>query len=631
MASNDKKVNVVISAEDKTRAAFASASTQLDKFASSVAGLPVLGTALAGAFSAAAITSFVKDTIDSADKLNDLSQSLGINVRDLATWELAAAQSGVTIDQVGQGAKKLAVFMAENSDELKKAGITATDVNGALIQLADIVSNLPDGLEKTNLLIKVLGKNGADLAPLLNQGSAGLAEAAAKAKDYGERMAILAPKADEFNDHMAELELHSKALGINLTTLVLPGMSGFVAFLNDINAGGPRAENALAFMAEGSPLFKGLKAWHDLFNRPSPSQGFTGAKNALGLPMSDADRDKQALDDFDAATARWVKAQDARKKARALTGKDGSADKTKKVKTPAEFDPEGDLQFKLEEAQRKRTRDFLIARDNDADKAAEDKVKRLNDLLAATPTGQLEKARDEAVFLANALETGAINEQQYLEAVGVHYGTAAEKLSEMDVFAQEAAKGIQGAFADFLFDPFEGGISKMLDNFGRMLQRMAAEAAAAQLARALFGDLGKGGSFGGVLGNLAASFFGSSSGTAGSGGINNSGWAQADAMGGAYGPGGRMAFAMGGVVDRPTAFKFARGGQMADGLMGEAGPEAILPLSRGPGGKLGVRASGGGMTVINHFSTSTPTDRRTQEQIAAMAGSSIQSAMRRNR
>ena len=199
--------------------------------------------------------------------------------------------------------------------------------------------------------------------------------------------------------------------------------------------------------------------------------------------------------------------------------------------------------------------------------------------------------------IVKALEDGAINEQQYLEAVGVHYGTAAEKLDEMDVFAQEAAKGIQGAFADFLFDPFEGGISKMLDNFGRMLQRMAAEAAAAQLARALFGDLGKGGSFGGVLGNLASSFFGSSSGTAGSGGINNSGWAQADAMGGAYGPGGRMAFAMGGVVDRPTAFKFARGGQVADGLMGEAGPEAILPLSRGPGGKLGVRGGQEGKLI----------------------------------
>lgn len=44
------------------------------------------------------------------------------------------------------------------------------------------------------------------------------------------------------------------------------------------------------------------------------------------------------------------------------------------------------------------------------------------------------------------------------------------------------------------------------------------------------------------------------------------------------------------VVDRPTVFAFAAG----SGLMGEAGPEAILPLRRGPDGKLGVAAGGGG-------------------------------------
>lgn len=43
------------------------------------------------------------------------------------------------------------------------------------------------------------------------------------------------------------------------------------------------------------------------------------------------------------------------------------------------------------------------------------------------------------------------------------------------------------------------------------------------------------------------------------------------------------------VVSQPTVFAFAKGA----GLMGEAGPEAIMPLSRGPDGRLGVTASGG--------------------------------------
>lgn len=56
------------------------------------------------------------------------------------------------------------------------------------------------------------------------------------------------------------------------------------------------------------------------------------------------------------------------------------------------------------------------------------------------------------------------------------------------------------------------------------------------------------------------------------------------------------AFANGGVVGGPTYFPMA-GGRM--GLMGEAGPEAIMPLTRGPNGKLGVEASGGGSVVVN--------------------------------
>jgi lambda family phage tail tape measure protein len=63
------------------------------------------------------------------------------------------------------------------------------------------------------------------------------------------------------------------------------------------------------------------------------------------------------------------------------------------------------------------------------------------------------------------------------------------------------------------------------------------------------------------------------------------------AKGGAFGANGQItAFADGGVVSRPTFFGYA-GGRM--GLMGEAGPEAVMPLTRGPDGKLGVQTHGG--------------------------------------
>ena len=63
------------------------------------------------------------------------------------------------------------------------------------------------------------------------------------------------------------------------------------------------------------------------------------------------------------------------------------------------------------------------------------------------------------------------------------------------------------------------------------------------------------------------------------------------ATGGAFDTGGVRKFATGDVFDSPTMFGF--GGNKL-GVMGEAGPEAIMPLKRGADGKLGIAGGGGG-------------------------------------
>ncbi|MQY41652.1 phage tail tape measure protein [Epibacterium sp. SM1969] len=87
------------------------------------------------------------------------------------------------------------------------------------------------------------------------------------------------------------------------------------------------------------------------------------------------------------------------------------------------------------------------------------------------------------------------------------------------------------------------------------------------------------------------------------------------ADGAAFSQGRVTPFARGGVVNGPTHFPM-RGGV---GLMGEAGPEAILPLARGADGALGVRsASGAAPTVVMNIQTPDVQGfQRSQGQIAA--------------
>lgn len=87
------------------------------------------------------------------------------------------------------------------------------------------------------------------------------------------------------------------------------------------------------------------------------------------------------------------------------------------------------------------------------------------------------------------------------------------------------------------------------------------------------------------------------------------------AKGAPFSQGRVMPFAKGGVLSGPVSFPM-RGGT---GLMGEAGPEAIMPLTRGADGRLGVQAQGGGSVhVTMHVSTPDVAGfQRSQSQIAA--------------
>jgi phage-related minor tail protein len=107
------------------------------------------------------------------------------------------------------------------------------------------------------------------------------------------------------------------------------------------------------------------------------------------------------------------------------------------------------------------------------------------------------------------------------------------------------------------------------------------------------------------------------------------------ANGAAFSGGNVIPFASGGVVGSPTYFGMG-GGQT--GLMGEAGPEAIMPLKRGADGKLGVATTGGSqsITVVQNINVSTGVQQTVRAevmglmpQIAAASKAAVLDAKRR--
>lgn len=166
-----------------------------------------------------------------------------------------------------------------------------------------------------------------------------------------------------------------------------------------------------------------------------------------------------------------------------------------------------------------------------------------------------------------ALKGGADAAKAAWETTSEAIRAAQERSREI---AQGLAQDITGPIKEaltsgqFTWETFASAISRIAQNLSTRLIDLAFKPIENALINALTGGMGGGGFLAGLFGF---------------------------AKGGAFAGGAELtAFARGGVVNRPTVFPFAKG----IGLMGEAGPEAILPLRRGRGGRLGVELNGDG-------------------------------------
>ncbi len=227
---------IVLTAEDRTRAAFESARRGLANFESRLTSSAAGVVASFGAIGAATAAATVainrlnpKPAIDAADALNKLSQRSGIAVESLSSLQYQAGLADVSADDLAASLKRLNVNIAAAArgeqgpaSAFAAIGVAVTDAAGkarsadaVLADIAERFAGYADGPEKVAIANALAGKSFEALIPLLNSGASGLASGRAELERFGGVISTeLAAKSEQFNDNLAKLKVAVDALQV---------------------------------------------------------------------------------------------------------------------------------------------------------------------------------------------------------------------------------------------------------------------------------------------------------------------------------------------------------------------------------------------------------------------------------
>ena len=204
-----------------------------------------------GAFTIGAAR-FISSIADQGDRLNDLSNRLGIGAEDLQELGFAAAQSGSSVENLtvgllmlsdkvgdalvnatGEGAKAFAKYHIS----LKDASGGVKDTGALLAEIADRIAGAKTEYEKVTIAQDLFGRQGKVLLPLLKEGADGLAELREEARDLGGGFSKEAVKAsDAFNDSLGRMGVVSDSARGAIATAILPALTRFVDVATNVAA-----------------------------------------------------------------------------------------------------------------------------------------------------------------------------------------------------------------------------------------------------------------------------------------------------------------------------------------------------------------------------------------------------------
>jgi lambda family phage tail tape measure protein len=592
-----------------------------------VGGLSTAFKALGAALAIGAFAKSTQDALQLADAVGKLSTRTGVAANTLFAYRNAAELADVSNEQLNTGLLQLSKNMLEAAkgtetyaSAFRALGIAVTDESGQLRgadevfeDIADRFAQLPDGATKAAVAMRLFGRSGAQLIPLLNGGSDALTKLG-----FG-LSAEFTEKAQLFNDTMAGIGRRFREIQLQILDYFLPtfqmigdafadlfqGSSGDWKAFGALIAGVLRGVGAAVYATIAGVRFLS-RVIGDLVAIADAALkrdfGKVGEIATRGLKETGAQfqTDRRNLSQLlggGLANQRPDRTGYSRRLMggafdveNLLGGGAAASDKAAKEKAAADKKAAEEA-AKLAEAQRKGYMASLlqlqvsqsalaVAKEADPLKRLELEFEERKRLLmvefAEAAQSSLTTAQDMNIErkLAIDLDALAIEKQKALEEATKSSGkTFKESFGDKMEEYKKSLADFGGQAAGVVINAFQG-MEDALTTFvttGKANFRDLANSIIADITRIAIRQA--------IIKPLVGALFPD---------VKN-------ANGNVFAANGIVPFAKGGIVDRPMVFPFARGGI---GLMGEAGPEAIMPLKRGPGGRLGVEASGGGQGVV---------------------------------
>ena len=209
----------------------------------------VTGAVVAGATAAAGgLVKLTSSSAETADEIDKMSAKIGISKQAYQEWSYVMGQSGMDVNVLQSGMKKLSTQMLKTQNEtdksktaLGKLGISVTDSSGKLRSQEDVLydtiralANMDEGAERAKLANELLGKSGTELAPMLNQGAKSIEDLTQRSHDLGLIMSDEAVDAGvKLGDTMDDVKKSIQALGTRLGSSLTPIVQKFADKLLD--------------------------------------------------------------------------------------------------------------------------------------------------------------------------------------------------------------------------------------------------------------------------------------------------------------------------------------------------------------------------------------------------------------